>query len=180
MLTKIILLGYMGTGKSSIGKSLAKTFHQNFIDLDTYISEREQLSIPKIFETKGVLYFRKKEKEYLNELLHNKDSFILATGGGTPCYYDNIAQINKHGVSISINTPLNLLVNRLKKNKASRPLISHLDDEDLAEFVAKHLFERNTFYHQAQITVNNAKNIEETVNSIEKALKVSIIAQQKK
>jgi shikimate kinase len=176
MPTKIILLGYMGTGKSSIGKSLAKTLLLNFIDLDSYISNQEKLSIPKIFETKGVLYFRKKEKEYLNELLNNKENFILATGGGTPCYYNNIAKINKYGTSILINTPLNLLVNRLKENKANRPLISHLDDKDLTEFVAKHLFERNTFYQQAQVKVNNITSVEETVISIKKALKERIIS----
>jgi len=171
MSKKIVLIGYMGTGKSSIGKKLADKLNIPFIDLDEYISLKESSAISTIFETKGILYFRKKEREYLNELLNNKDDFILATGGGTPCYYDNIKQINNYGISILINTPLNILVNRLATNKDSRPLISHLKDEELTEFIAKHLFERNNYYHKAQLIVNNANSIEETATSIEKALK---------
>jgi len=170
MSKKIILIGYMGTGKSSIGKKLADKLNIPFIDLDEYISLKEKKTISQLFEIKGVLYFRKKEREYLNELLNNNNSFILATGGGTPCYYDNIEQINKYGISVLINTPLNKLVNRLAINKDSRPLISHLKDDELTEFIAKHLFERNNYYHQAQIHVNNDDDIDKTANNIIKEL----------
>lgn len=166
MQKKIVLIGYMGTGKSSIGKILSYKLTLPFIDLDNYISEKEKLSIPQLFLKKGTLYFRRKEKEYLIELLNSDKRFILSTGGGTPCYYDNMSAINTLSTSIFINTPLKILVERLKINKASRPLISHLDNTELTEFVAKHLFERNKFYHKAKIHITNKDSISTSVTTI--------------
>ena len=170
MQKKIVLVGYMGTGKTSIGKKLADKLAIPFIDLDHYIENQEGIPINQLFKTKGALYFRKQEKIYLEKLLNDNKSFVLATGGGTPCYYNNMKKIIEHAVSVFINTPLNELVSRLQKEKAKRPLISHLTDVDLTEFVAKHLFERNQFYQQAKINYNNNTTIDTIVNDLAKQI----------
>ena len=166
MQNKIVLVGYMGTGKSAIGNELSKLLNIDFIDLDGYIATQEASEIAAIFEEKGEFYFRKKEKEALEQLLNNNHNFILATGGGTPCYYNNMKLISKKSTSFFINTPLNILVERLSKDKSKRPLISHLNNDDLTEFIAKHLFERNQFYQEANYTIVNNKTINDVVKKI--------------
>ena len=170
MQKKIVLVGYMGTGKTSIGKKLAKELMIPFIDLDHYIEQKENKTINQLFKSKGELFFRKKEKAYLEALLNNTKSFVLATGGGTPCYYNNMKIITDNTISIFINTPLNKLVARLQKDKAERPLINHLNNEDLTEFIAKHLFERNQFYQQAMINYNNTTSINTIVTDLAKQI----------
>ena len=152
---KIVLLGYMASGKTSIGKKLAKMLNVPFVDLDDLISEKEKLSIQNIFKIKGEIYFRKKEIESLNEILLQKDNFILAVGGGTPCYGSNISVINNNSTSIYLKSSLQSIYNRLsdKKKKQKRPLISEINNKELKEFIAKHLFERSPFYEQAHYTV---------------------------
>jgi len=152
---KIVLLGYMASGKSSIGKKLAKVLNVPFVDLDDLISENEKLSIQDIFKIKGEIYFRKKEMEYLKDILLQKDNFILAVGGGTPCYGSNMSVINNNSRSYYLKSSLESIYTKLsdKKNKHKRPLISEINDQDLKEFIAKHLFERSPFYEQAQYTV---------------------------
>lgn len=147
---KIVLVGYMGSGKSTIGKLLAGNLDYDFIDLDDYIASSENMEIPKIFESKGEIYFRKKEYEYLNEILNTKDNFVLSTGGGTPCYGENMNAIlevtpNVFYLKVSIAG----LINRLLSGKEHRPLIADIPNEELPEFVSKHLFERSYFYSQA-------------------------------
>lgn len=164
---KIILLGYMASGKSTISKMLAKKLQIDAIDLDDYIVEKEGLSINDIFKTKGEIYFRLQENKYLLELLENKNSFVLALGGGTPCYANNMDLIKKMSNSIYLKANLNTLFDRLRSEKENRPLISSLNDEKLKEFIAKHLFERAPFYEQAShiISIDNkaiAVLVEET------------------
>jgi shikimate kinase len=96
---KIVLLGYMASGKSAVGKVLAEALHVQFVDLDSFIEEREQLSIAKIFETKGEIYFRKMESVHLQELLNSKEFFIISLGGGTPCYGKNMEFIKNKSSS---------------------------------------------------------------------------------
>lgn len=169
---KIVLLGYMASGKSSIGKKLAKSMTMNFIDLDDYIIEHEKMSITDIFKNKGEVYFRLKEHEYLKEILVNSDDFILSLGGGTPCYANNMEEINKDEIiSVYLNGSITEIVQRLLKKKAKRPLIASLEDDQIPEFVAKHLFERLFFYEQATMTIkidNKTKN--EVAIAIEKIL----------
>ncbi len=165
---KIILLGYMGSGKSTIAKALKDAFQINALDLDDYIIDKEGISIPKIFKNKGEIYFRKQENYYLKELLESKKSFILALGGGTPCYANNIELIKKHSKSIYLKAKLGTLFQRLRHENSSRPLISELNDEKLNEFIAKHLFERAPFYEQADhiITIDD-KSIDTIATEIE-------------
>jgi len=137
---KIIVLGYMASGKSTISKKLANKLEINSLDLDTYIAKKEGNTIEEIFKNKGEVYFRKQENKYLNELLNNPNNFVLALGGGTPCYANNIELIAKKSTSIYLKANLNTLLKRLRVEKANRPLISNLNDEELLEFIAKHLF----------------------------------------
>lgn len=148
----ITLIGYMGSGKSTTGKILAKTLGFEFIDLDHFIEEEFKTTIATIFEKEGELGFRKKERAALTEVLQKKN-VVLSVGGGTPMYYNNIELINENSVSVYLRVALPELVKRLENNKAQRPLIAHIEKEELAEFIAKHLFERNLIYQQAHHTL---------------------------
>ena len=154
---RVVFMGYMGSGKSTIGKKLARVLKYEFIDLDEYISDKERASIPEIFANRGEIYFRKKETIYLNEILSNKEDVVLALGGGTPCYASNLNTIKTSEETSSFYLKLSIpsLVKRLFLEKQNRPLISHLETTDeLSEFIGKHLFERTQFYNQAQYILN--------------------------
>lgn len=166
----LILLGYMGSGKSTYGKLLSEKIQREFIDLDDYIESKEQMSILKIFESKGEIYFRKKENYYLKSLIQERENVVIGLGGGTPCYSNNMELIKKlpNVTSVFINTSLDLLTERLFIDKLNRPLVKSIDSKlDLKEFIAKHLFERNQFYQQADFTIKvTDNNINETVDNL--------------
>ncbi len=169
---KVILLGYMASGKSFIGKILAKNLQLPFIDLDDYIEEKENLTIPQIFANKGEIYFRTIENKYLKELLANNDNYVLSLGGGTPCYANNMDIIRKtdNTTSFYLKASIKTIVNRLQGEKEQRPLVAELKNEDLLEFVAKHIFERNNYYSMAAHTINidnkEGEVIAEEINSL--------------
>lgn len=161
---KIVLVGYMGSGKSTLGKLLSKKLNINFIDLDDYIIAQVNMSIPELFKTKGELFFRKKEREYLQELMNKKTSFILATGGGTPCYGDNLKLIQEkttHDFYLKLSIPS--LVERLLPEKENRPLLKDITNDELPEFIGKHLFERNNYYLKANHIINCDKMTPEEI-----------------
>ena len=152
----IVLIGYMASGKTSLGKKLAEKLNYDFIDLDDFIEEKENSSVSEVFKTKGEIYFRKQESFYLKELLENNSNIILSVGGGTPCYSNNMELIlNADDVtSIYLKASISTLASKLIKKKAKRPLIAHIKNEEaMEEFIGKHLFERIPFYSQAQIKV---------------------------
>jgi len=169
----ITLLGYMGSGKSTIGVQLAAVLDFKFIDLDEFIEEKEQLKVKEIFKTKGEIYFRKIESLYLKEIIEQNSNIVLSVGGGTPCYSDNINLINsENSKSIYLKLTPKSLSSRLFLQKAQRPLISHLKTEDdLLEFIAIHLFERQKFYGKAanSIATDNL-TVKETIECIVKTL----------
>ncbi len=145
----------MGSGKSLISNKLISIKKIKKIDLDFEISKELGLSIPKIFEKRGELFFRKKEKEILERIFSLKEECILSLGGGTPCYYNNIEIINKNSMSIYLRAKVDTLVKRLLEDKIHcRPLINRIPDEQLPEFIGQHLFERNHFYNQAKIIID--------------------------
>ena len=148
---KIVLLGYMASGKSTIGMLLSKALSMPFIDLDAYIESKEKSSIKAIFNTKGEIYFRKIEHAHLCDLLVSEKDFVLSLGGGTPCYANNMDAIIKaqQTTSFYLQASVSLLVERLLKGRENRPLVKEIGDEKLGEYVAKHLFERRFFYEQA-------------------------------
>ena len=159
----LILIGYMASGKSTLGRILAEKLNYDFLDLDDYIENEEKTTVSDIFKSKGEIYFRKAETKYLKHILENKTNLILSLGGGTPCYNDNMSLIleAKHVKSIYLKASIPTLVTRLNKEKSKRPLIAHIEtDELLTEFIGKHLFERNQFYSQANITVSTDNKTE--------------------
>ena len=169
---KVILVGYMGSGKSFIGKLLSEKTGLLFLDLDEIIESQENCSIKTIFETQGEIYFRKKEHLIFKELMLNKNSFILGLGGGTPCYANNHEMLALEKViSIYLNASIGTLYSRLILEKSKRPIITNKTESELKEFIAKHLFERSYFYNQAKykIDVNN-KPVGEIIFEIEKLL----------
>lgn len=154
---KLFLTGYMGSGKSYIGKILAQELSISFIDLDEQIVKLQGKEIPDIFREKGEIFFRKLETEVLKDILENKNSLVVALGGGTPCYGNNLDLIKNDTQSriIYLKASVNFLTERLYAEKDSRPVISHLDQkEDLEDFIRKHLFERSYYYLQANQIIN--------------------------
>lgn len=159
----------MASGKSFIGKKLAKTLKYDCIDLDDFIESQEKCSIKELFEQKGEIYFRKVEQIHLKTLLKDKESTIISLGGGTPCYYDtmNMLKEDKNVKTIYLRVAIPELVRRLKTEKAKRPLISHLEtDELLTEFIGKHLFERSNFYNQAELVIDANADGNEIIEDI--------------
>ena len=144
----------MGSGKTLVSKELSILNNFKIFDLDTEISKQNNRSITEIFKEKGEIFFRKTEKEVLEKILSSEKNIILSLGGGTPCYYNNIDRINEKTISVFLKTNVNTLAQRLLSEKDKRPLIQNISNEDLPEFIAKHLFERNPFYNQAKITIN--------------------------
>ena len=155
-LMNIVLIGYMGSGKSLIGSHLAKKIDHKFIDLDQYIETNEGCSISNIFDDLGDIYFRKIETKYLIKCLSENNNVVLSLGGGTPCYNDNLTHINSaNNISFYLKNNNVELSKRLFKNSDSRPLISTIKSEQkMIEFVSKHLFEREVFYNKAGITID--------------------------
>lgn len=143
----------MGSGKSHVSKILSEKLNFKLIDLDKEIFKRNKMTIPEIFDKKGEIYFRKLERETLEEILASEKNVILSLGGGTPVYYNNMEIINHNSKSVFLRASVATLAERLSKQKEKRPLIANIADENLAEFIAKHLFERNDFYNKAQISV---------------------------
>lgn len=151
---KIILLGYMGSGKSTIGKLLAHSLALPFEDLDDFITRKEGKEISEIFAQKGEIYFRKQELAYLKELLSSPSPMVIALGGGTPCYGKAMELVRAASpYSFYLQLPTTILMARLLPEKEQRPLIAHLSQEDMEEFLNKHLFERFPFYTQAHFTL---------------------------
>lgn len=158
----------MGCGKSTIAQKLSGMVSIPYVDLDEYIEKNEKMSIKKIFEDHGEIYFRKLEHTYFVELLNSPKQIIIGLGGGTPCYANNHELLIGDDVtSIYLKASIDTLFNRLVSNKSKRPLIADKSEEEMREFIAKHLFDRSFYYNQAQHKVNvDDKSIEETVNDI--------------
>lgn len=165
----LVLIGYMGSGKSTIGRKLSKILNYEFIDFDIYIENNIGMKIHEIFKTKGEVFFRKQERLSLGQVVKRKHA-VIALGGGTPCYGDNLKLIKqeKQVVLIYLKSSINNLVDRLFDEKSGRPLISHLESKDeLLEFIGKHLFERAPVYEQSDITIKtDGLSVDDVVKSI--------------
>ena len=159
----------MGSGKSTIAKALAKELGINAKDLDEQIEAQVGLSVPEIFEQKGELFFRKKESQVLEDEINSDVDGILALGGGTPCYGNNMDSIlsQENVRSIYLKASISSLTKRVLSDSSERPLIKGIKTEDIPEFIGKHLFERMPFYERADLIVNvDQKSVEEVVGEI--------------
>lgn len=150
-LKKIFLIGFMGSGKSYWGRRLSEKMQLPFFDLDMVVAQTEKKSISGIFVEKGEEYFRYKEKEVLEELVSDHENFILSCGGGTPCFFNNITFMKETGKVIWLNTPIDLLKERLLKERTSRPLIRAIGDAELRSYIVRKLGERKMYYGQAHV-----------------------------
>lgn len=163
---KLFLTGYMGSGKSSTGIELARQLSLTFVDLDEQIAQMQGKKISEIFDERGELFFRKLETEVLKDVLEDGNSLVIALGGGTPCYGNNLDLIKQDGNTrtIYLKASVDFLTERLFLEKDSRPVISHLDQkEELEDFIRKHLFERSYYYLQADHIVNVERKTPEII-----------------
>jgi shikimate kinase len=151
----IFFIGFMGCGKTRLGKKMANKFNLPFIDLDTLIEEQSEQTIPEIFAQYGETGFREIEKQTLQNTAFPLNA-IISTGGGAPCFYDNINWMNAHGLTIFLDTPIPILASRLMNAKTERPLIVGKTHEELMGFITTKLQERRPFYQQAKIVLTQA------------------------
>ncbi len=151
---RIFLIGFMGSGKTHWGRRLSKKLQIPFFDLDETIVEQEQRSINDIFNIEGEERFRIIEKEVLTIITESHDTFIMATGGGTPCFNKNIDYMNASGITVWINPTREVLFERLANGREHRPLLKTLDDESLRNYINKKLGDRSIYYRQAKIIID--------------------------
>ncbi len=144
----------MGSGKTHWGRLLSRKLSIPFFDLDEQVTEHAGIPISEIFATKGEEHFRLIEKDTLHIITESHESFVMACGGGSPCYLNNIEYMNQSGMTVWINTPLDILFQRLVNEKDKRPLIKDLSDEQLQYFISKKFSDRKIYYEQASITVD--------------------------
>lgn len=169
---KVVLMGYMGSGKSAVAGILSSKLGLKWIDLDHYIEAKEGLSVADLFAKKGEIYFRRKERVCLEEILAAKTPCLLSLGGGTPCFSGNLELVQQKAISLYLKTAVEVLHGRLQAEKSKRPLIADLPTNRLKDFIAKHLFERAAFYEKATHTiVTNHKTPEEVAAEMAGLLK---------
>jgi len=149
---RIFLWGFMGAGKSFLGKALADALQIPFYDLDAAIESMARKSIADLFAEHGEAYFRKLETQTLHTF-ETKPAFVIACGGGTPCYADNARWMKQQGITVWINPPVETLVKRLKSEKLHRPLLAQVPDDQLEEVVRQRLAQRIIYYSQAHLII---------------------------
>ena len=152
---KLFLIGMMGSGKSYWAQQIAAVTNYHWMDLDAEIEKENSMTIKEIFDTEGETTFRQMEQKALHQLAKYSNT-IIATGGGTPCFFNNMAWMNKNGTTIFISEPINILAQRLQSQKSHRPLISNSLNEDLETLLQQKLTERIGFYNQAKHTITGS------------------------
>lgn len=145
----------MGAGKSTIGKELASRLNYRFIDTDLLIEVRENMPISELFQQKGEIYFRKVEREVLIEASSNDENFVMSTGGGAPCFMDNMELLNSIGITVYLKMDANGLYKRLAGTKENaRPLLQNKSSDELLTFISNKLTEREPFYNRSKIIIS--------------------------
>jgi shikimate kinase len=164
---KVFLIGYMGSGKSTLGPKLAKALSIPFLDLDRMIAQGQNKTIQQIFDEDGEDVFRNLEKETLNHTIKTQNDFVMATGGGTPCFFKNMDLMKKAGTTIYINVAVKELVNRNLASKELRPLLRGMNELQVLAFINDHLKQRLPFYKKSSITLKDGdKDIERLIQEI--------------
>ena len=175
-MTRIFLIGYMGAGKTTLGKAFARALGLTFVDLDWYIEERFHKSIRQLFAERGEEGFRELEKRMLHEVGDFED-VVISVGGGTPCFFDNMEYMNEAGETVFLDVNLQVLFRRLKVAKQQRPLLDGKTDEELKAFIQEALQKRLPFYTKAKHTFNGERledrhQIQQSVERLKELLKL--------
>ena len=173
---RIIIIGYMGAGKTTVGKCLAKELNMDFYDLDWYIERRMRKTVKQIFDEYGEDGFRKIEHNMLHEVAEF-ENVIISCGGGTPCFFDNIEYMNQQGETVFLKASPEVLYGHLKMGKTVRPLLLNKTPEEVKIFINEQLEKRNPYYSQAKYTLNvdlmdNYEKIKISVAKIKELLKI--------
>jgi shikimate kinase len=166
---KIFLIGYMGAGKTTVGKRLAKKLGLQFIDMDQFIENRYHKKVSEIFAEKGEDFFREIERKALQEVAQFEDT-VISTGGGVPCFFDNMELMNRSGITVYLKVPVNVLAQRLSSGKQERPLVKDKSKEELQQFIAENVAKRETWYNQASIIYPAGKIIYPGIEELTKRL----------
>jgi shikimate kinase len=165
-MSRIYLVGFMGAGKSTVGKRLASLLQYQYLDLDDDFEESFKISIQSFFEKYDESLFRKLEYQKLLSSL-SKNDIVISTGGGTPCFFDSMDIMNANGITVYLKMSPEAIASRLKIAKKKRPLVQSSSDDELVEFIQKKLEERKGFYEKAAITINaislNVKQLSEKI-----------------
>ena len=175
-MTRIILIGYMGAGKTTVGKALARELGLPFYDLDWYIEERFRRTIPQIFAEKGEEGFRRIEQHVLHEVAEFED-LIISSGGGTPCFFDNMEYMNRQAMTVYLKATPETLFQHLKMGKTELPLLKGKTDEELIDFIRSSLATREPFYSRARYTLdisplNDYDKIKDTIRLLRELLNI--------
>ena len=174
-MTRVILIGFMGVGKTAVGRTLAKSLGVSFYDLDWYITDRYRRSVKQIFDERGEEGFRELERRMLHEVAEFED-IVISCGGGTPCFFDNMEYMNAQAETVYLKASPEILAAHLKMGKSVRPLILGKTEEELNIYIREALQEREPFYSQAKHTLDISlldtfTKIDECVHMIEDMLK---------
>ena len=163
---RIFLIGFMGSGKSTLGARLARKIGYEFLDMDHIIEETAGMTVPGIFSEHGEAVFRKWERDILFELCQ-REGVVISTGGGAPCHGDMMSIMNDHGTTVYIKLSPSALKDRLIHSKTERPLIKGKSESQLLEFITELLHQREAFYNQAITTVEGINlDVDEMVNRL--------------
>ena len=173
-MTRIFLIGYMGAGKTTLGKAFAREMSLDFIDLDWYIEERYHKTVQQLFSERGEQGFRELEQRMLHEVAEFED-VIISAGGGTPCFFDNMEYMNLSGDTVFLDVAPEVLFHRLKVAKQQRPLLANKSDEELMNFICEALQKRSPFYSKAKYLfradeLEDKRQIQASVDSLRKQL----------
>ena len=175
-MTRIFLIGYMGAGKTTLGKAFARAMGLTFVDLDWYIEERFHKTVGQIFAERGEEGFRELEKRMLHEAGDFED-VVISVGGGTPCFFDNIDYMNQAGETVFLDVDNKVLFRRLKVAKQQRPLLANKTDEELMAFIQEALQKRLPYYAKAKHVFNgefleSRRQIQDSVERLKELLKL--------
>ena len=173
-MTRIFLIGYMGAGKTTLGKAFSRELGLTFIDLDWYIEERFHKTVQQLFSERGEQGFRELEQKMLHEVAEFED-VVISAGGGTPCFFDNMDYMNACGDTVFLQVEPEVLFHRLKVAKQQRPLLANKSDEELMNFICEALQKRHPFYSQAKFPfradeLEDKSQIQASVDSLRKLL----------
>lgn len=174
MISRFFLVGFMGSGKSTLGRDLALRLSFEFLDLDEWIEQQSGKSITDLFSIHGEAGFRTLESTTLREL-KVRNRLIVSCGGGTPCHDNNMEWMNENGTTIFLNTPVEVLFQRLEKQKSHRPLIAKMNSKRLKSFIETRLAERMPYYAQARIELVSILSPETAVQSLVHVMEAELL-----